>query len=260
MPFFFCGHTKERFRLLVLHTMFDINLNSVGFIVASALMALLLCMALLAFIKQWQRMQKRNSACPPDVECNTRQEEQPKEEEVTVTEEVIPVEPDVFGFVRCPRGTPCDIWDHNEHDRHHHRRQIKGDYQDSMHSGESSREIAVASVAGNDSEGAALFSQTGMVELSTISEVFGATKRPKAVILMYATGCGHCTAMKPAYDTAAKQASCPFYAVDAVKVPDIVEKFKLSGFPTIFKFEQGRLAAEYSGDRSAADLLLFSQQ
>lgn len=230
-----------------------VDLNSAGFIVATAMLAALLLVALAAFVHQWRRMHKRNSACPPDVPCTSRaddesDQEDGEDEDVMVTEEVIPLpmDPEVLGYVRCPRGAPCDLWGGHDHDHDHDHDRERGHEK-------------YLTVTDNAQPRAALHSATGVVELATMEEVVRATRQPRSVMLMYSANCGHCTAMKPAYASAAAQAGCPFYAVDALHVPSIVETYKLAGFPTVFKFEQGRMVAEYSGDRSAPDLLLFSQ-
>lgn len=103
-----------------------------------------------------------------------------------------------------------------------------------------------------------LHSQPGATLCHSISEVNTAANSRDALILFYSTGCPPCEAFKPVYHKVAKTASIPFYAVDAVQVPDIVNRYNLVGFPTVFKFSNGQIVAEYQGDRSENDLLLFS--
>jgi len=90
-----------------------------------------------------------------------------------------------------------------------------------------------------------------------MSDVESSLKKD-GVLLVHMQGCPPCEALKPTYEKIAPRAQVPFYAVDAIRVPDIVNRFNLVGFPTIFKFSRGRIVAEYQGDRSEKDLLLFA--
>lgn len=95
------------------------------------------------------------------------------------------------------------------------------------------------------------------IECKTLQEVENGTKS-KAVVLFYATGCSPCNAFKPTYYKAARKAAVPFYAIDAIAVPECVEQYKLLGFPTVMKFSNGRLVGEYNGNRTEEDLLQFA--
>lgn len=85
-----------------------------------------------------------------------------------------------------------------------------------------------------------------------------AAMKGEGVILMHMKGCPPCEALKPRFFHAAPRAQIPFYAVDAVRVPDIAQRYNLVGYPSVFRFSNGRVVSEYRGDRSEEDLLLFA--
>lgn len=61
----------------------------------------------------------------------------------------------------------------------------------------------------------------------------------KTVAYFYMPGCGHCEKMSPVFDEVANDKSYPgvkFIKVDATKYPKIAEKYGLSGFPTVMRF------------------------
>jgi thiol-disulfide isomerase/thioredoxin len=61
----------------------------------------------------------------------------------------------------------------------------------------------------------------------------------KTVAYFYMPGCGHCEKMSPVFDEVANDKSYPgvkFIKVNATKYPEIAEKYDLSGFPTVLRF------------------------
>jgi thiol-disulfide isomerase/thioredoxin len=82
--------------------------------------------------------------------------------------------------------------------------------------------------------------------------------RNGGVVLFYATGCGPCQAFKPVFSAAAVRAPVPFFAVDAMAVPDVIQRYNLAGFPTVFKFSGGKIVGQYAGDRTEGDLLMWA--
>ena len=61
----------------------------------------------------------------------------------------------------------------------------------------------------------------------------------KTVAYFYMPGCGHCEKMSPIFDEVANDKSYPgvkFIKVNATKYPDIADKYGLSGFPTVLRF------------------------
>jgi protein disulfide-isomerase len=62
---------------------------------------------------------------------------------------------------------------------------------------------------------------------------------PKTVAYFYMPGCGHCKNMSPIFDEVSsdpKNSKIKFIKVDATKYPDIADKYGLSGFPTVVRF------------------------
>lgn len=88
-----------------------------------------------------------------------------------------------------------------------------------------------------------------------------AAKEP-TLVMFYAPWCGHCKKMKPDYSKAAgdlKAAGIPgkLAVVDCTVNPEVTEKYKITGFPTIKLFAAGRFVSDYRGARIAADIIAF---
>ena len=81
---------------------------------------------------------------------------------------------------------------------------------------------------------------------------------PRATVLFYASWCQHCHTMLPEYAEAARQQPGATLArVQCDEQQELVSSHDLRGFPTVLRFEEGRVTQEYSGDRSASDLARF---
>lgn len=204
--------------------------------VAVIVLIVLLCLACCAFIRHRRRRVQRIGGCPSNVQCSGAPpvmpsvEDEPQDEPQAMPQpewhepEVQPFEPS--GPTRCG-WAPCS-----------------SDMYTAM--------PQAAPVLHRGPPGA------GATECRTLQEVVNATQQQNAVVLMYATGCGPCNAFKPTYYQAATQARVPFYAVDAMAVPDLINRYNLVGFPSVFKFSNGRIVGEYSGNRTLGDLLMFA--
>lgn len=94
---------------------------------------------------------------------------------------------------------------------------------------------------------------------STLIEVDEALRSEDVVMLFWASGCGPCSAFKPTFHSAAMKASIPFYAVEYSDVPEVVDRFNLKGFPTVYRFRGGSWHSEYSGNRTEADFLAWAR-
>jgi protein disulfide-isomerase-like protein len=75
------------------------------------------------------------------------------------------------------------------------------------------------------------------------------------LVKFYAPWCGHCKAMAPAYEEAAKRLAnhappVPLGKVDATQEPDIAQNHGIRGYPTLKIFRRG-VASDYGGPRDA---------
>ncbi|KAI9221401.1 thioredoxin-like protein [Blastocladiella britannica] len=91
----------------------------------------------------------------------------------------------------------------------------------------------------------------------------GKTGKGMWLVMFYARWCSNSKRFAPTFDTAAtalvslrKQASPLFLGrVDCDANEALCDRFKIDGYPTVFRFENGDIREEYEGDRSERDLL-----
>ncbi|XP_023938732.2 protein disulfide-isomerase A5 [Bicyclus anynana] len=81
-------------------------------------------------------------------------------------------------------------------------------------------------------------------------------------VMFYATWCGHCSAVKPAYSrlaTALKAENSPIkaIAVDAGENQKVADIASVQTLPTFKIYSNGKFLASYEGDRSTEDMLKF---
>ena len=85
----------------------------------------------------------------------------------------------------------------------------------------------------------------------------------KGVLVAFvASWCGHCKRLKPTYEKLAEafdgESAVDIAMIDADLYRSVVEKYKVSGFPTIKWFGKGDVGPEdYNGGRSLKDLVGF---
>jgi thioredoxin domain-containing protein 5 len=79
--------------------------------------------------------------------------------------------------------------------------------------------------------------------------------------MFYAPWCGHCKAMKPAYEAAASQllGKVPFSAVDCTRSNAVCKKFDVQGYPTI-KYIKGTKVLDYDSGRDQDALVAYARK
>lgn len=75
--------------------------------------------------------------------------------------------------------------------------------------------------------------------------------------LFYATWCGHCKALKPAFVEASEKTSTIFVAVDCGEHTNTCNKYNVEGFPTLMYFDGADTQIEFDKERSAVGFLTF---
>ena len=84
-------------------------------------------------------------------------------------------------------------------------------------------------------------------------------KRKFSLVMFYAPWCGHCKRMKPEFAAAAKlvksQPKVLLGAVDCTQFTDLCAKYEVTGYPTVKLYKYGKEPTEYTGGRSASDIV-----
>jgi len=83
-----------------------------------------------------------------------------------------------------------------------------------------------------------------------------------SMIFFYAPWCGHCKNTKPEFEKLMQMAKGRAHMIDCDANQEIAQKYGIQGFPTIRFYPRGPINGnprEYSGDRSAEDMMRFMQ-
>lgn len=83
----------------------------------------------------------------------------------------------------------------------------------------------------------------------------------RTMVEFYAPWCGHCKALAPEYEEAArilKEMNSPttLAKLDATENPGASDKFQIQGYPTLILFENG-IPTKYEGGRQTQDIVKF---
>lgn len=94
-----------------------------------------------------------------------------------------------------------------------------------------------------------------------VKEGFSSVKPYKELLFFTLEGCGHCENMKPTWDLLKQNYNDNGYIkliqVKAKDNQDLVQKYKVTGFPTLLYVKDEELVNEYNGDRTYEDLVKF---
>lgn len=221
-----------------------------------AVLGLLFVAVLVQFVRQWRAMARAPSACPSELECRGPEDVPAPEPEVEVAAPAEP-EPEEPQGILSRWGAACssDMYDGAS--------STCGPRCTCVHCRDGKRGCAPGCGCAKCRSKMELFPagapslSHGVTHCTTMADV-DAALQGEGVMLIHMAGCPPCEAFKPTFTKAAPRAQLPFYAVDAVRVPDIAQRFNLVGFPTTVRFANGRIVGEYQGDRTESDLLLFA--
>lgn len=105
--------------------------------------------------------------------------------------------------------------------------------------------------------------ESGVEHLTTDTFDDFLSSHSSVLVMFYAPWCGHCKAMKPTYQDAARmmkeqEVGGVMAAVDATKEEALGKRYEVSGFPTLKYFgDGGEVQYEYGYGRTAEDLVDF---
>ena len=89
-----------------------------------------------------------------------------------------------------------------------------------------------------------------MIEVQTAEEFEKLLKENKKVVVdFYSEQCGPCKSLEPVFEQLAEKYKdkAVFAKVDVLKLPQIADKYRVFGIPTIIIFENGEAVARTTG-------------
>ena len=96
---------------------------------------------------------------------------------------------------------------------------------------------------------------TNVLELQSGDEADGFLSQGPAILMVYATWCGHCKNMMPAYDQASTMTSVKFARLEGHKAQQFLQKHGIRGFPTLLTVNRGNELGRHMGGRDIGSLL-----
>lgn len=92
-------------------------------------------------------------------------------------------------------------------------------------------------------------------------EEFTSTKPYKELLFFTLEGCGHCENMKPTWNLLKQNygsnGKIKLIEVKAKENQDLVQLYKVTGFPTLIFVKDEKKVTEYNGDRTYQDLTKY---
>lgn len=93
------------------------------------------------------------------------------------------------------------------------------------------------------------------------TEEFTSTKPYKELLFFTLEGCGHCENMKPTWNLLKQNygsnGKIKLIEVKAKENQDLVQLYKVTGFPTLIFVKDEKKVTEYNGDRTYQDLTKY---
>lgn len=93
------------------------------------------------------------------------------------------------------------------------------------------------------------------------TEDFTSTKPYKELLFFTLEGCGHCENMKPTWNLLKQNygsnGKIKLIEVKAKENQDLVQLYKVTGFPTLIFVKDEKKVTEYNGDRTYQDLTKY---
>lgn len=96
---------------------------------------------------------------------------------------------------------------------------------------------------------------TNVLELQNGDEADGFLSQGPGILMVYATWCGHCKNMMPAFDQASTQTGVKFARIEGHKAPQFMQKHGIRGFPTLLTVNRSNELGRHMGGRDLGSLV-----
>ena len=96
---------------------------------------------------------------------------------------------------------------------------------------------------------------TNVLELQSAEEADGFLSQGPGILMVYATWCGHCKHMMPAFDQASTMTSVKFARLEGHKAQQFLQKHGIRGFPTLLTVNRNNELGRHMGGRDVGSLL-----